>query len=108
MSNTKNTNSKQEFEMLNKQEFVALLASSSNSTKVDAEKALNLVMEGILTAFKEGKGIALTGFGAFKAQKREARDGHNPKTGAAMKIPAYWQPSFKPGTKLKEACNNDG
>jgi DNA-binding protein HU-beta len=50
-------------------------------------------------------GINLVGFGSFSVQKRAAREGRNPKTGAKMRIEAYNQPVFKAGKKLKDACN---
>jgi DNA-binding protein HU-beta len=90
---------------MNKGELVTFMADHSNLSKTDAEKALNLVVETIITALKKGKGINLVGVGSFQVQKREAREGRNPKTGEKMKIAAYKQPVFKAGKKMKEACN---
>jgi len=90
---------------MNKAEFVGFIAEVGKQSKADAERALNLVTEAVTKALGKGKEINLVGFGAFKVQKREAREGRNPKTGAKMRIAAYKQPTFKAGKKLKEACN---
>lgn len=99
---------------MNKTEFVAFMTEQSHNnkhsankslTKADAEKALNWVLESVISATKHHHSINITGFGSFGIQSRKAREGRNPKTGAKMTIPAYTQPVFKAGSKLKEACN---
>ena len=47
----------------------------------------------------------LVGFGTFSAKKRAAREGINPLTKEAIKIPAKTVASFKAGSKLKDALN---
>ena len=47
--------------------------------------------------------MALIGFGTFKASKRAARTGKNPKTGEALKIAATTVPTFKAGAAFKAA-----
>lgn len=91
---------------MNKGELVNLITELSYESKLEGEKALVAVIDAITHALREGHDISLVGFGSFQVQKREARDGRNPKTGAAMKIPAYNQPVFKAGKKLKDACNS--
>jgi DNA-binding protein HU-beta len=90
---------------MNKAEFVGFIAEVGNTSRVDAEKALNLITESITKAIQKNHDISLVGFGSFHVQQREARDGRNPKTGAKMRIAAYKQPVFRAGKKLKEACN---
>lgn len=90
---------------MNKGELVTLMADHSGHSKADAERALNLVVDSVLAALKEGHDINLVGFGSFHIQKREAREGRNPKTGEKMHIKAYKQPVFRAGKKMKEACN---
>jgi nucleoid DNA-binding protein len=62
-----------------------------------------LVSNNVFEALSEK--ILLVGFGRFVKSKVEARNGINPKTRQPIKIPAYMQPRFKAGIKLKEACN---
>lgn len=100
---------------MNKTEFIAFMTKHGHHhkhqghksfTKADAEKALNWVLESIISATKHQHSVNITGFGSFGIQSRKSREGRNPKTGAKMTIPAYKQPVFKAGSKLKEACNN--
>jgi DNA-binding protein HU-beta len=51
-----------------------------------------------------GEKVTLIGFGTFSVSKRAAREGRNPQTGKAMKIPAKKVVKFKPGSKLAEAA----
>ena len=99
---------------MNKTDFVAFMTEQGHNhkhsahktlTKADAEKALNWVLDSIISATEKDQSVNITGFGSFGIQSRNAREGRNPKTGAKMIIPAYKQPVFKAGSKLKEACN---
>jgi DNA-binding protein HU-beta len=45
----------------------------------------------------------LVGFGTFGVVKRKARKGRNPRTGAAINIPAAKSPKFTAGKALKDA-----
>jgi len=90
---------------MNKAEFVSFMANEHDCSKAEAERALNMVVESCIQAMAKSTGVNLVGFGAFSVQKRNAREGRNPKTGAKMHIPAYNQPVFKAGKKLKDACN---
>lgn len=89
---------------MNKSEFISFM-SGRGGTKVEAEAALNLVLDSIVSALAEGQGVNLVGFGSWNVAKRESRNGHNPKTGVKMLIQAYNQPVFKAGQRLKDACN---
>ncbi|AFE54024.1 DNA-binding protein HU [Rickettsia typhi str. B9991CWPP] len=108
------THNKQEQKKMNKTEFIAYMtehchnnkhAAHKTLTKADAEKALNLVIDSVISAIKSKHNVNLTGFGSFEIHHRKAREGRNPKTGAKMTIDAYNQPTFRAGRKLKEACN---
>jgi DNA-binding protein HU-beta len=91
---------------MNKSEFIAFMTEGSDKTRTEAEGALNFVIDSVLRAIANKKSVNLVGFGSWTIAKRKERDGHNPKTGAKMKIPAYNQPVFKAGQKLKDACNS--
>ena len=49
--------------------------------------------------------FVLPGMCKLVVQKRKAREGRNPATGAEIKIPASNQAKFKPGKGLKDAIN---
>ena len=90
---------------MNKGEFVSFVAAEHHISKADAERALNMLVDSFMSAMEKGDGVNLVGFGSFSVQSRNAREGRNPKTGDKMHIPAFKQPVFKAGKKLKDACN---
>ena len=86
-------------------ELVEFIAKEANLTKADALRALDATLAGITEGLKKEGKVALVGFGTFAAKKRDAREGINPLTKEAIKIPAKVVASFKAGTKLKDALN---
>ena len=90
---------------MNKSELVSAVAQSAGLSKTDAEKALDGVIDAVSGALKSGDDVRLVGFGTFAVTKRKATTGRNPRTGAAIQIPASNQPKFKPGKALKDAVN---
>lgn len=90
---------------MSKTELVEFVAAKAGLTKADAGRALDAVIEGITSGLKKDKKVALVGFGTFAAKKRAARNGINPLTKKAIKIPAKTVASFKAGSKLKDALN---
>ena len=66
---------------MNKVELVANVQKSLGTSKADAERAVNAVIDGIKTGIKKTKTVQLIGFGTFKTGTRKARVGVNPKTG---------------------------
>ncbi len=90
---------------MSKTELVDFIAADANLTKADAGRALDAALKGIQTGLKKDGKVALVGFGTFSAKKRAARDGINPLTKEAIKIPAKTVASFKAGSKLKDALN---
>ena len=49
-----------------------------------------------------GNKVTLVGFGSFEPRERQAREGRNPKTGAAMTISATRVPAFSAGKSFKD------
>ncbi len=90
---------------MNKAELVAAIAEKSELSKKDAEKALKAFTDVVAEELKKGNKIQLVGFGTFEVAKRAAREGRNPQTGKAMKIPASSAPKFKAGKALKDEIN---
>lgn len=90
---------------MGKQDLVLLIAEKAGLTKADATRALDAALEGITEGLKKEGKVALVGFGTFSAKKRAAREGINPLTKEAIKIPAKTVASFKAGSKLKDAIN---
>ena len=76
----------------------------SRRTKVTQKKArqiIDIMMDIIEQKVGAGERVVLVGFGAFESRKRAPRTGRNPRTGAAVKIPARTVPAFAPGKHFK-------
>jgi DNA-binding protein HU-beta len=87
---------------MTKAELIAQVAGKAQIRKVDAEKAVNSLIEIISNTLKSQGRLALAGFGTFMVAQRKAREGRNPQTGSPIKIPATKVVKFKPGKQLKE------
>ncbi|MDD4075162.1 MAG: HU family DNA-binding protein [Eubacteriales bacterium] len=90
---------------MNKSELAAAVAAKTGMTKKAAEEAVAATFEAIVGAVKKGDKVAVLGFGTFEAKQRAAREGHNPATGAKIKIAACKAPAFKAGKGFKDAIN---
>lgn len=88
---------------MNKVELVAAVAEKAALSKKDAEKALNAVLDTVVSALADGDKVSLVGFGTFETRHREARQGRNPATGETIEIAASTQPAFKAGRAFKDA-----
>ncbi|NQV17244.1 MAG: HU family DNA-binding protein [Armatimonadetes bacterium] len=91
---------------MNRQDFIAKIASDADITKKAANLALSSVLGGILAALEAGEKVSLVGFGTFSVKKRSSRVGVNPQTKAKISIPSRKVAYFKAGKKLKEAVSN--
>ena len=91
---------------MNRKELIDALATKTDSTKTDADRAIGALLEIISDTLKKGDSLSLVGFGTFEVRKRAARTGRNPKTGEELKIKASKVPAFKAGATLKAAVNS--
>jgi DNA-binding protein HU-beta len=89
--------------VMTKAELVAAMAKAAGGTKTSAEKSLNAFLSAISDSLKKGYKVSLAGFGTFSVGRRAARNGRNPRTGKALKIPAARVPRFKASRNLKSA-----
>ncbi|MFA7241514.1 MAG: HU family DNA-binding protein [Sulfuricellaceae bacterium] len=90
---------------MNKSELIDQIAKSAEISKAAASRALDATVGAIKSALKNGDMVTLVGFGTFYVGKRAARNGRNPRTGAAIKIKAAQTPKFRAGKALKDAVN---
>lgn len=86
---------------MNKVELVTAVQKTLGSSKADAERAVNAVIDGVKLGIKKTKNVQLIGFGTFKVGNRKARIGVNPKTGAKIKIKASKTVKFSAGKAFK-------
>lgn len=87
---------------MNKSGLVATIAKTTQMTKKDAGALLGAVTSSIIEAVADGDKVTLVGFGTFEARDRQEREGHNPKTGKPMTIPARKSPIFSAGKTFRE------
>jgi len=90
---------------MTKAELIETLANKLPINKAEAEKAINIVLEDVITALKQGQRVNISGFGTFSVSDRQARTGRNPKTGESIQISASRSAKFKPGKQLKDSLN---
>lgn len=90
---------------MNKGDLVNKLAESTDLSKAQATDALNVVLNSISDALKDGDKVALVGFGTFATAHRAERQGRNPRTGESITIAAKTTVKFKAGKELSDAVN---
>ena len=90
---------------MTKAELVSIMAEEAGITKVAAASALDAYVATVASELKKTGKMGLLGFGTFSIVKRKAREGRNPQTGKAIKIPAKKVVKFKAGKALTEKAN---
>jgi nucleoid DNA-binding protein len=70
-------------------------------TLKDAEIIVDGVIKALIESLKIGGDVRIFGFGSFRGVVRPSRDGYNPRTGEAIRIPAKITVKFKPSPNLK-------
>ena len=86
---------------MTKADLANAVAESSGSTKVDAELAVDIILESIIESLNSGEKVELRGFGSFRLRQRRS-----PKTGEKGQAPAKRVAYFKPGERLKQLINS--
>jgi integration host factor subunit beta len=71
----------------------------------DVELAVNCLLKHMAAALINGERIEIRDFGSFNLHHRAPRTARNPKTGAAVKLPAKVAVHFKPGKDMKDRVN---
>ena len=87
---------------MTKAELIGVMAKEADITKAAAAGALDAFLGAVTRELKKTGKLGLVGFGTFSVVKRKARQGRNPQTGKAMKIPAKKVVKFKAGKTLAD------
>lgn len=90
---------------MNRAELIEAIAGKTGLSKKDTDAAIKAFTETVTEAMKKGDKVQLIGFGTFETSNRAARNGKNPLTGKAIKIPACKMPKLKFGKAVKDAIN---
>jgi DNA-binding protein HU-beta len=86
-----------------KSELERRVATRVNTSIEAAGAVVDAVFEEIREAVADGEQVAVPKFGVFERRQRPARTGSNPRTGAAIEIPARGVPAFRPSTVFRGA-----
>jgi DNA-binding protein HU-beta len=88
---------------MNKGELIDAVAAELKTTKAEAARAVEAVIETITKGVKKQDKVAIAGFGTFVKRRRAGRNGINPFTKEPIKIGPSKTCGFKPAPAFKEA-----
>ena len=88
---------------MNKQAIAEKVQEVLGGTRVQAEQAVDTMIDSIVTTLQKGDEVSIAGLGIFSTKMRKARQARNPRTGAMVNVPAMKVPKFRPAKALKEA-----
>lgn len=88
---------------MNKQDIIDRVHGVLGGTKADSERAVEAMIDGIVTGLKGGDEVSIAGLGIFSTKVRPARTGRNPRTGETIRIAAMRVPKFRAAKGLKDS-----
>ncbi len=88
---------------MNKADIINKVSEELGTTKADAERAVEIIIDSITETLKKGQEVSVAGLGIFSAKVRNARTARNPRTGETIEVPAMRVPKFRPAKALKDA-----
>ena len=89
-------------------DLVDAVSHATGAKRAEAGKMVTAMLDAIRDGLKRDGKVAIGGFGSFEAVRREAHQGRNPQTGAAIEIAASTAVKFKPAKRLKGAVEGGG
>lgn len=89
--------------MANKADIIDKVHGVLGSTKADAERAVETVIESIVSTLTSGDEMSVAGLGIFATKARPARQGRNPRTGETIHIKASRTVKFRPAKAFKDS-----
>jgi DNA-binding protein HU-beta len=92
---------------MNKAQLVEVIHSITNTTKTQAEEVMEALVDSIIKTLKKGEDVAIAGVGAWSVKMRKARTARNPKTGAAVQVPATRVVKWRVAKALKDIVANN-
>lgn len=88
---------------MNKQALVDAVQQKIGGTKVQAEQAVDTIIDSIVATLKKGGEVSIAGLGIFSTKKRASRQARNPRTGETIQVPAMNVPKFRAAKALKDS-----
>ena len=90
---------------MNKSDLISRVADEADLTKIQAEGALNAVIENITNSLAGGDKVGLTGFLTLTPVQKAERMARNPKTNENVVVPARTAVKMTLGKALKDRLN---
>ncbi len=88
---------------MNKADIIDKVHATLGSTKAEADRAVECMIDCIVSSLKSGDEVSISGLGIFSTKARPAREGRNPRTGQSIHISASRTAKFRPAKALKDA-----
>ena len=80
---------------MNKAGIVEAVHGVLGGTKVQAEQAVETMLNSIVNSLKKGEEVSIAGLGIFSVKQRAAREARNPRTGESIHVAAMKVPKFR-------------
>ena len=90
---------------MTKAELIAAYAEATGQSKVAADEQIERLCDIVAAELLGGGEVTLPRLGKLKTFSRAARKGRNPKTGAAIDIPAKRAVKFYAGKSLRDSLS---
>ncbi len=90
---------------MNKTQLIEVIAQKTNLKKKDVEACVTALVDSTVSALASGEKVQISGLGTISVKEKAARTGRNPKTQAAIDIPASKTATFTVSKSLKETLN---
>ena len=74
---------------MNKFGLIDFISSENDVAKLEAKKAVEMVIDAVIKILRHGNAIKLIEFGKFSTKRMTLRKSNNPSTGKMMVIPVY-------------------
>jgi len=87
---------------MNKSDLIDVVAAELKSSKADAGRAVEAVIDAIRRGLQKDEKVTISGFGTFVKRDRPPRTGVNPVTKEKMTIGPSKTCSFRAAPALKE------
>jgi DNA-binding protein HU-beta len=90
---------------MTKAELISQIAGAVQLPAYKAQRTVKILVDAIRQEVNIGRHVTLHGLGTFRAKRRKARTGRDPRTGAPIVIWSGRKISFKPSKSLKALIN---
>jgi len=87
---------------MTKTDLAGVVYEGVGVSRKEAARAVDTVLEIIKESLTRGEQVKISGFGSFVVNRKRARRGRNPQTGAPLIIDSRYVLSFKASDILKE------